>query len=188
MPAIASTKEKILETAVRLFYSRGIRATGVDLIIDKAGVHKSTFFKHFPTKREIIIAYLNLRDERWMDWFMARVESIAKTPEDRLVAIFDVLAEWYRQPDFRGCAFINAVAESPDETTIEFQLSVEHKKRLESFVVKIAKSFDARRDKRLTDQILVLIEGSIIRAQMEKSPKPALIAKSVVKALLASNT
>jgi AcrR family transcriptional regulator len=168
MPTIASTKDKILDTAVRLFYKRGIRATGVDLIINEAGVHKSTFFKHYPSKGDVIIAYLKIRDQ------------------DRLVAIFDALSEWFNQQDFRGCAFINTVAECADETSIEFRLSVEHKQTLEIYVTKLAKAANIRQSKQLVEQIMLLMEGAIIRAQMERNAKPALVGKNIVKTLLAS--
>jgi len=187
MPALESTKDKILETASRLFYSRGIRATTTDLIISQAGVHKSTFFKHFPTKSEVVVAYLKRRDDKWMVWLEDRVEQLAKRPENRLLAIFDALGEWFSEPDFRGCGFINTAAETADCGAIEFMLSVEHKKRLAAFVKEAAKLAHVKRVDQLVDEVMLLVEGAIVRAQMERTSKPAATAKAIAKSLVAKS-
>lgn len=187
MPALESTKEKIVDTAARLFYSRGIRATTTDLIISEAGVHKSTFFKHFPTKAEVVVAYLKQRDARWMDWMTARVEALAKKPEHRLIAIFDALGEWFAEDDFRGCAFINVAAETADTNAVDFVLAVEHKRRMAAFVKNCAKLAHVKRVDQLVDEVMLLIEGAIVRAQMEGTNKSAMTAKSIAKILLARN-
>jgi len=186
MPPIESTKEKILDTAARLFYSRGIRATSADLIIAEAGIHKSTFFKHFPTKAEVVTAYLRRRDDKWMTWLITRVDAIAGKPENRIIAIFDALGEWFNEPDYRGCAFINTAAETADSTAQDFVLAVEHKERLAAFVRECAKSAHVKRVDQVVDEFMLLIEGAIVRAQMG-TPKSATTAKSIAKLLLARN-
>jgi AcrR family transcriptional regulator len=188
MPTLESTKERIVETAVRLFYSRGIRATTTDLIISEAGVHKSTFFKHFPTKAEVVVAYLKRRDDSWMDWLTTRIEALAKRPESRLLAIFDALGEWFSEADFRGCAFINVAAETADPKAIDFVLSVEHKRRLATLVKECAKLAHVKRVDQLVDEYMLLIEGAIVRAQMEGTNKSAITAKLIAKMLLAKNS
>jgi AcrR family transcriptional regulator len=187
MPALASTKEKIVDTAARLFYSRGIRATTTDLIISEAGVHKSTFFKHFPTKAEVVVAYLKRRDDNWMDWLTTRLEALAKKPENRLIAIFDALGEWFSEADFRGCAFINVAAETADSKALDFLLAVEHKRRLAALVKDCAKLAHVKRVEQLVEEFMLLIEGAIVRAQMEGTNKSATTAKLIAKMLLAKN-
>src|SRR5262249_43273934 len=184
MSALESSKDKILDAAARLFYSRGIRATSTDLIISEASVHKSTFFKHFPTKSEVVAAYLKRRDDQWMGWLAARVEQLAKKPENRLLAIFDALGEWFSEPDFRGCGFINTAAETANCRAIEFILSVEHKKRLAAFVRDAAKAAGVKRVDQVVEELMLLIEGAIVRAQMERNSKAAGRRKEIGKRVL----
>ena len=106
---MASTKrENLIETARRLFYRDGFHRTGIDAILAEAGVAKMTLYKHFKSKDELILATLRLRDERFRNSFMKAVEQRAEKPADRLLAVFDVLEEWFRTDEFCGCLFINA--------------------------------------------------------------------------------
>ena len=89
-------RERILETALELFYQRGVRNVGVDEIAARAGVTKVTLYAHFKSKDNLILEFLKLRDERWMQWFKSAVERRARDPRGRLLAIFDALEEWFR--------------------------------------------------------------------------------------------
>jgi AcrR family transcriptional regulator len=187
MPAIPSTKEKILDTALNLFYRRGIRSTSVDLIIQESGVHKSTFFKHFPSKTDVVVAFLKKRDDNWMNWLVRRVDELAKKPESKLIALFNALDEWFEQPDFRGCAFINTIAESPDVQSVEFSLCVQHKDRLARYVADLVHATSLKRQGVLVEELLLLIEGAIVRAQMGYA-KASSSAKSLAKLAIANHT
>ena len=107
-----SARDRILETAFRLFYARGIRAVGVDLIIAESGVAKATFYKHFPAKDELVLAYLDKVDGIWTGQLHAAAEAAGPDPADQLVGLFDALGTACRRDGYRGCAFINAAAEA----------------------------------------------------------------------------
>ncbi|MGT2433728.1 TetR/AcrR family transcriptional regulator [Cupriavidus basilensis] len=109
--ATPSARERILDTAARLFYQDGLRATGIDKIIAESGVAKMSLYRHFASKNELISAFLDRRHDNWMAWFEQDVEArFAATPGLEVIA--DALADWFTDGEFRGCAFINAVAEA----------------------------------------------------------------------------
>ncbi|MES2944350.1 MAG: TetR/AcrR family transcriptional regulator, partial [Pseudomonadota bacterium] len=104
-------RERILVAAHALFYSEGIRATGVDRIIEQSSVSKVTFYRQYASKDDLIRAYLDYRHGRWISWFrnsLADKTSAGSSAADALVA---TLRGWFIQPDFRGCAFLNAAVE-----------------------------------------------------------------------------
>ena len=110
-----SGRERILETAYELFSRHGTRAVGVDKIIAESGAAKMTLYRNFASKDELIMAFLERREERWTrDWLQAEALERGATPAERLLAIFDVFAEWFRREDFEGCAFISVMLEVTD--------------------------------------------------------------------------
>ena len=159
-----SVRDKILLTAHDLFYSTGFRATGGDTLIKEAKVTKVTFYRHFPSKSLLILAYLHYRHEIWINWFEATLRRHlveGQTPADALSA---TLYEWFISPEFHGCAFINASAEAKSED-IESEIKAicrDHKietKKIIALLTKIA-------DERVVNEIMLLIDGAIIHAQM----------------------
>jgi AcrR family transcriptional regulator len=114
-PRASEARARILEAAYDLFTMRGLRATGVDAIIARAGVAKMTFYRHFRSKEELALAVLDRRETLWTHgWFEAEVLSRATDPKDQLLAIFDIFDEWFRRPDFEGCFFVNTLLEMPE--------------------------------------------------------------------------
>ena len=108
---VSSRRDHLVDTALALFMRDGFHATGIDRILEQAGVAKMTLYNHFKSKEELILAALRLRDERFLEWFTAAVETRAENPRGRLLALFGALDEWINEPDFAGCAFIHAAAE-----------------------------------------------------------------------------
>ena len=161
---INSARDKILTTAHDLFYSTGFKATGVDTLIKEAKVTKVTFYRHFPSKSELILAYLRYRPERWMSWFEA---SLRRNLDSGLIssdALSATLNEWFISPEFHGCAFINASAEAKSEE-IESEIKEicrDHK----SDTRKIIALLTGIADEQIVDQIMLLVDGAIIHAQM----------------------
>jgi len=184
MPAIASCKTKIFETAARLFYSRGIKSTGVDLIISEAGVNKTTFFKHFPSKQVLVLSYLNFRDEQWLSWLTQRISEIGSTPRCRLLAIFQALGEWFQMPDYCGCAFTNTLAEFRDRETPEYKIASAHKEKLRDQIKSLVMAAGSIESEQCADQLMLLIEGAIVRAQLEGRPDAADDARSIAELVL----
>ncbi|HHA2336586.1 TetR/AcrR family transcriptional regulator [Enterobacter ludwigii] len=159
-----SVREKILLTAHDLFYSSGFKATGVDTIIKQAKVTKVTFYRHFPGKSLLIVAYLHYRHEIWIDWFentLRRHLAAGKTPAG---ALSDTLYEWFISPLFHGCAFINASAEAKSEEN-EGEIKDICRNHKTETKAKIA-SLTGIIDEKTVNEIMMLIDGAIIHAQM----------------------
>ncbi len=111
-----SPRDRILATAADLFYRQGYRATGVNEVIEKAGVAKATFYAHFPTKDELCLAYLQERNEREAQEILD-VVATKRTPLTRFLSVFEFMEPWAIRTEFRGCQFLNMVPEVPDETS-----------------------------------------------------------------------
>jgi AcrR family transcriptional regulator len=105
-------RRRILDTAYGLFSQRGIRDVGVDEIIDCSGVAKATLYRHFPSKNDLVLEFLREREQAWtLDWVEAEARRRGETPEEQLLAIFDLFGEWFREDDFEGCSFVNVLLE-----------------------------------------------------------------------------
>ena len=159
-----SVREKILLTAHDLFYSTGFRATGVDTLIKASKVTKVTFYRHFPSKSLLILAYLNYRHEIWINWFETTLRRHLDQGEIPADAISATLYEWFISPEFHGCAFINASAEAKSED-IENEIKEicrSHKSETKKIIALLTKSADER----VVNEIMLLIDGAIIHAQM----------------------
>ncbi|RQT35321.1 TetR/AcrR family transcriptional regulator [Burkholderia contaminans] len=160
-------RDRLLEAAEALIYSGGIHATGVDAIVRRSGAARKSFYSHFESKEALAAAALERRDERWMRWFVDATLARGKAPRVQLLGMFDVLRDWFGQPDFHGCAFLNASGEIPDADDHVRVVAREHKARLLAFV---RERFDAYADEtgierrgraRRARQWLVLIDGAI---------------------------
>jgi AcrR family transcriptional regulator len=108
-------RERILDAAYELFSRNGIHAVGIDRIIAQAEVAKATLYHHFQSKEALIIAFLDLRQQRWTrGWLQVEAERRAATPKGRALAVFDAHDEWFHRPDYEGCSFINTLLEIGD--------------------------------------------------------------------------
>ena len=111
-------RERILDTAYELFSRRAIRDVGIDEVIEQAGVAKATLYRHFPSKDELVIAFLERREERWtLAWVEAEARRRGTTPEEQLLAIFELFDEWFHRDDFEACSFINVLLEMGPDTS-----------------------------------------------------------------------
>jgi AcrR family transcriptional regulator len=109
---VPEARERILEAAYELFAQRGIRAVGIDEVIARAGVAKATLYRHFRSKEDLVLAFLARRDEVWTrEWFVVEARRRGSNAEERLLAFFDVLDEWFRRQDYESCSFINSLLE-----------------------------------------------------------------------------
>ena len=170
-----SVRDKILHTAHDLFYSTGFKATGVDTLIKEAKVTKVTFYRHFPSKSLLILAYLHYRHEIWMNWFEASLRRNLDAGQTSSDALSATLYEWFVSPEFHGCAFINASAEAKSED-IESEIKEicrDHKSETKKTIVTLT----GINDEETVNDVMMLIDGAIIHAQMGMDPE------RVVKAL-----
>ena len=135
--ATSAARDRILDTAFRLFYARGLRAVGVDTIIAESGVAKATFYRHFPAKDDLILAYLDKVDRVWTGQLEAAAQAAGPEPGDQLVGLFDALTTACRRPGYRGCAFINAAAETAPGSPVHDR-TVAHKQNVLTWIRDLA--------------------------------------------------
>jgi AcrR family transcriptional regulator len=183
MPSQAAA-DRILDTASKLFYQQGIRATGVDGIAAQSGMTKMTLYACFGSKEELVRSYLVHRDERWREWLTGAVERLSRrNTARRPLAIFDALAERFAEPTFQGCAFINAMAEL-DPRHPGYVAATEHKARVQEYVRGLLEDSGYRDAGSLAQRFMVLIDGAMVTAYREGSPDPARHAREIAAGLL----
>ena len=190
-PGVAGrARERLLDAAEALIYAGGIHATGVDAIVKQSGTARKSFYTHFESKDALVVAALERRDERWMNWFVAGTQRRGKTARKRLLGMFDVLREWFASEEFHGCAFLNAAGEiacADDPIRI---VARKHKERLLDFVRAECDAFAAesnmaaRRVARLSRQWLLLLDGAIAVALVSGEADAALDAQRAAQILL----
>ncbi|MEZ5670201.1 MAG: TetR family transcriptional regulator [Alphaproteobacteria bacterium] len=180
-----SKRDELVRKALVVFYRDGFHATGMDLLAAETGISKTTMFKHFRTKEELILAALRLRDQDFRSWLFRRMEQ-AGPPRAQLLAMFDALAEWFAAPDFRSCMFIKAASEYPEPDHPIHAQAAEHKRLLYRQVREIAAESGAEDPATLARALLLLKEGAIVTAHLGHETDPAGDAKAVAAALLAA--
>ena len=173
-----SARERILQTAHELFYSEGIRATGIDRVIAESQVTKVTFYRHFPSKTDLVRAFLEYRHQRWMEWFTDAVQRYGGD----LNALAPALAEWFRDGSFRGCAFINSVGELGATLPEVAEITRRHKQEMASVIAGLLPSTARRKENAMA--VALIVDGAIVRAQFDQSPDLALkILDRILKSL-----
>jgi AcrR family transcriptional regulator len=162
--AEGAARERILASAYELFSERGIRAVGVDEVIAHAGVAKATLYRHFRSKDELSLAFLEHREERWTrGWVEAEARRRGSTPEEQLLAIFDAFDEWFRREDFEGCSFINVLLEMGVAHPTG-SASVDHLANIRTFVRGLAEEAGLRDPESFARSWHILMKGSIVSA------------------------
>lgn len=179
-----SKRDELVRKALEIFYREGFHATGMDLLAAETGISKTTMFKHFRSKEELILAVLRLRDQNFRNWLFRRMEE-AGSPRAQLEAMFDALAEWFASPEFRSCMFIKAASEYPDTDHPIHAQAAEHKRLLFRQLHKIAADAGAEDPAAMARALLLLKEGAIVTAHLGHEADPAGDAKAVASGLLA---
>lgn len=177
-------RERILHTAYDLFSRHGVRPIGVDRIVAESGVAKISLYRHFHSKDELVVAFLRRREELWSRaWLQSEVERRASAPDDQLLAVFDVFAEWFQESDFEGCSFINVLLEFEERSHPVHVAAVAHLAAIRDFLRDLAEQAGVRDPDRLCRQWHILMKGSIIAAG-EGDTEAAGIAREVAALLL----
>ena len=179
--------ERILETASRLFYARGIQAVGVDLIIAEAGVAKATFYRHFPAKDDLVVAYLDQVDDIWSGQLHAAAEAAGPDPAHQLVGLFDALGTACRRDGYRGCAFINTAAEAAPGTAVH-RRTVAHKQSVLAWIRELATGAGADDPDGLARSLTLLLDGGLADGVLTADPAGPSAAKRAAEALVAAAT
>ncbi|KVN85542.1 TetR/AcrR family transcriptional regulator [Burkholderia ubonensis] len=189
-PGEPGARDRLLDAAEALIYSGGIHATGVDAIVKRSGAARKSFYSHFESKEALVVAALERRDERWMRWFVDATLARGKTPRTQLLGMFDVLRDWFSQPDFHGCAFLNASGEIADADDPVRIVARAHKARLLAFVRERLDALandagiERRTLARVARQWLVLIDGAIGVALVSGDATAARDARATAELLL----
>ncbi|HEY0452526.1 TetR/AcrR family transcriptional regulator [Actinophytocola sp.] len=172
---------RALDAAEDLFYRRGIHAVGMDDIRDAAGVSLKRLYQLFPNKERLVVAFLERRDIRWRGRLATHVAR-HEDPVRRILAVFDWLHEWFSEPTYRGCAWVNSFGELGATSTAVADLARDHKERVHEYLSGLVK--DAGRPAPLADHLMLLAEGAMTIAAISGSPTPAHHAKAAAAALL----
>jgi AcrR family transcriptional regulator len=177
----ATAERQVLGAADRLFYEHGIRTVGMDQIRDASGVSLKRLYRLFPAKEQLIEEVLRRRDEAFLselDDAAARAEG----PREAILGFFDLLHDWFAEPDYRGCPFLNAFAEMSSTSPAIGDVARRQKQRLERHLEQLVREIGGPPE--LPGQLLVLANGAMSTSAVLGSPEPALHARAAAAALL----
>ncbi|MBF6075290.1 TetR/AcrR family transcriptional regulator [Nocardia beijingensis] len=177
-------KQRLLTTAEELFYAEGIRAVGLDRLLQASGVGRASFYRHFASKDDLVVAVLEDRDRRWLDWLRESVEQTGD-PAARPLAVFDALAQRFARKDFRGCAFINTMVEVADRESAAHQVADRHKRRVIEYLDELLTEAGQSDADELAAELALLVDGAIVTAVREGTPEAASRARTIAERLLA---
>jgi AcrR family transcriptional regulator len=177
-------RQRILDTAYELFSHRGIRAVGVEEVISRADVAKATLYRHFPSKDDLVLAFLEQREDLWTRQLVeAGARERGTTAEERLLAIFDVFHDWFQQDDFEGCSFINVLLETADREHPVGKASAQHLENIRTIVRTLAEEADLRDPEAFALSWHLLMKGAIVQAA-EGDRLAAQRAKTIARLVL----
>lgn len=182
--AAPKARERIFAVAKDLFYRRGIRAVGVETIVTQAGVTKMSLYRSFPSKDDLVVAYLRERDAKYWDWWNALMDRHAGDPRAQIRALFESVAKKTADRDYRGCPFTNAATEFPDPENPGREVAAENKRELRVRLRGLAAAAGAKDPARLGDQLFLLIEGAYASGQIMGPEGPMCHLPAAAEALL----
>ncbi|WP_240437541.1 TetR/AcrR family transcriptional regulator [Sciscionella marina] len=176
-----TARDEVVRAADELFYARGVQAVGMDAVRERSGVSLKRIYSLFASKDELIVAVLRHRVQVW-DTGLAAAARKANTPRERILAIFDFLDSWFREPDFRGCAFIKTHGEMGAISTAVAKVVREQKETFQKYVATLVA--EAGKPPELAPQLAILAEGAQVTAAISGNPDAAGHARAAAEALL----
>ena len=183
---LAEMRERILETASALFYRQGVRAVGVDLVVEQAGIAKTSLYRHFRTKDELVAAFLRREDEDfWSTWDRV-AERHKANPAAEVDAHLDWIGQRVARPNYRGCPQLNVAAEFPEADHPARKVAAAHKRELRRRLKGIAERLHARRPDELAGQLSLLINGAFVSSQVLSADEAVPLLRAAAKALIAT--
>jgi AcrR family transcriptional regulator len=165
-----SARGRLLNAATRLFCKNGINATGIDAIINEAGTAKTTLYKLFGSKTNLVHAVLESEGKQWREWFIGAMEEGGGDAQTKLTRIFPALKIWFGEDRFYGCPFINAVGEHDKDQKQFRNIAMRHKKVVLGHIEKLAREMGAAEPEVLAHQLGLLIDGAIVAAMVSRNP------------------
>lgn len=177
------THDRLVGTVGELFYSEGIRASGIEAVARHAGVTKMTIYAHFGSKDELVTAYLEDRGRRWQESVGAVLDRDLE-PAEKILAVFDVYREWLTGGGLRGCGFINFAAEFPDPDHSGHEVVHRHKEGIRSLLRVLAADFEADDPDKLGEHLFFLLEGAYVSAALERDEETLQRARDTAEMIL----
>jgi AcrR family transcriptional regulator len=181
-----SARARLLASANELFYKEGINNVGIDRVIEHAGVAKASLYSNFGSKDELVRAYLLEKHEARKARVMDRI-SRHRSPRERLLAVFDAIAETFAQPGYYGCAFLRASSEMPADGPAK-EVAALARGWMRELFTDLAREAGARNAPALAQQLVLLYDGAVTSAQMDGNVQAAGTARSLAAALLDAAT
>ncbi len=179
-----SVRERLLDTAAELFYREGVRAVGVDLVVERTGVAKTSLYRHFPSKDDLVAAVLERDDQRYWTQWKSIAEAQAGDPRAELMAHMQWIAKYIGRPEFRGCAFLNMATEFPSPDHPARQIALLHKSELRRRLGALTQRLGIRSPDNLADQLVLLIDGAYVNGQLRGAQGPAHALAAAAKVLI----
>ena len=186
LPNPSATRARILETATSLFYERGVHAVGVNEIAAAAGASKLSLYRYFPSKAELVRAMLSEHSDRIHAWLDRKTTSAPAGPE-RVLAVFDVLTEWFAQPGYHGCAIVNGVTDTRADPEVA-AIARTHLHRYRDLLEDRLSSLDVKDPAALARRLLLLIEGASVVVTIEGTTDAGADARAAAATLLTAAT
>ena len=178
-----SSRELIINAAIRLFCRDGIGATGIDTVVREAGVARMTVYNKFGSKERLVTAALEHESATWRAWFFGKLDQLDASPREKLLAVFDVLAEWFERDDYFGCALMNAVLESRHSNDTLIAVTIAHKKPVLAILQDLGAAANAPDPARFAQLMDLIMNGAIVNAVFAGNAQPAIDAKLIAAAL-----
>jgi AcrR family transcriptional regulator len=182
-----SPHDRLLDAADELFYEEGVCSVGVDKVIKRADVARASLYTAFGSKEELVRSYLQRRSEGWQAAVGATLPERWSTPGDRLLGVFDLLYEWFQTPGYNGCPFINASAEAAAGGAVE-EVRDQHRAWVRSLFSDLGREAGAREHEALAEQMVLLYDGCMVGAQLDRRPDAGAQARAAAATLLAAAT
>jgi AcrR family transcriptional regulator len=180
----SQARKRILDAAYDLFSTRGIRAVGIDEIVERAAVAKATLYRHFRTKDELVLSFLEQREKLWTkEFFEAEVRRRGATPEERLFVVFDVFDEWFHAERFEACSFINTLLEMRPEHVLG-KAAVVYLENIRALVATLGAEAGLRDVESFASSWQLLMKGSIVSAaggDLEAAQRAKAMARLVIE-------
>jgi AcrR family transcriptional regulator len=179
---LPTARDRLLSAANELFYEEGINSVGIDRVIERAGVAKASLYSGFGSKDELVRAYLVQRQESRRQRVAERLASVA-APRERMLAVFDVLGEWFRGNGFRGCAFVRASAEARVGSSVR-DICDDARAWTRGLFLELAREAGARDAEELARRLVLLYDGATVGAQMDRDAGAAAAARDIAAVLI----
>ncbi|MEC9372243.1 MAG: TetR/AcrR family transcriptional regulator [Planctomycetota bacterium] len=161
-----SRRDDLIDAAMRVFYRHGFHASSLDDIQREGGISRMTLYNHFKSKDELVVAAMRRRDEIFRERMMKYVESKAKTPRERIAAVFDFHEDWFTGNEFCGCMFINASAEFSVAESAPRRVAAEHKQGIVRWLRELCAAAKLENPDDIAEQLNILLEGAIVTARV----------------------